>query len=567
MTFADMRIRTKLALLVGTMVAVIATVAAKGYISIDNLANEQTEIAATGHDAVYGARMNQNVAALSRAEYEIAADPSAEHLQQVVAAVAEQRKLFEERLAKARGHADAEQRSLLQAVDDQYRAYGARLDSTLAKVRQVGGSVSMGNAQRAIYEEVKASRAAADRLQNATRAYLSYSDNKVDRITAEANAEAVRAEIMMLVIAASGVLGGIALGYFMASFGISRPLSRSIDNVEQLSKCNLAAEIFGNGRKDEVGQIAAALEVFKDAALNAQRLEAEQKSAQEKQLARARAVETHIAAFDTSVASVLQMVSSSSTELQSTAQSMSTTAEQTQRQATAVAAASEQASTNVQTVAAAAEELSSSIAEITRQVAESAKIAREATEEAAQTDTQIKSLAEAAQKIGDVVKLIADIASQTNLLALNATIEAARAGEAGKGFAVVASEVKSLATQTAKATEEISAKITEMQTATGQSVQAIGSITSTIGRINEIATTIASAVEERGAATQEIARNVQQASAGTAEVSSNIGGVTQAASDTGAAASQVLGASGELSKQSETLRTQVDSFLASIRAA
>jgi len=567
MKLSNLTVQIKLTLLVGAMVAAIAAVAAKGYVSIDNLAHEQAEVASTGHDALLGAQINQNVADLSRAEYEIAAEPSAEHLQQVIAAVTEQRKLLEERLAKARSHADTQQQLLLQAIDEQYRSYIARLEATLARVRQIGATVSIGDAQRSIYEEVKASRVVADRLQNATRAYLSYTDEKVDRIVAAARTEAIQAEVMMIVIAGAGILGGVALGYFLASFGIARPLSRSIENVSQLSKGNLAVDIFGVGRKDEIGQIAAALQVFKDNALNAQRLEAEQKSAQEKQLARAKAIEAYIAKFDTGVAGVLQMVSSSSTELQSTAQAMSTTAEETQRQATAVAAASEQASTNVQTVAAAAEELSSSIAEITRQVAESAKIARDATDEAAQTDVQIKSLAEAAQKIGDVVKLIADIASQTNLLALNATIEAARAGEAGKGFAVVASEVKSLANQTAKATEEISAKIAEMQTATGQSVQAIGMITGTIGRINEIATTIASAVEEQGAATQEIARNVQQASAGTAEVSSNIGGVTQAASDTGAAANQVLGASGELSKQSETLRRQVDTFLANIRAA
>jgi methyl-accepting chemotaxis protein len=242
--------------------------------------------------------------------------------------------------------------------------------------------------------------------------------------------------------------------------------------------------------------------VFKENALNAKRLEEEQKAAQEKQMVRAKAVEGYIAEFDRSVAGVLQMVSTASTELQSTAQSMSMTAEETSRRSTAVAAASEQASTNVQTVASAAEELSSSITEISRQVAESAKIAGQASEQARTTNLQIKGLSEAAQRIGDVVKLINDVASQTNLLALNATIEAARAGEAGKGFAVVASEVKSLANQTSKATEEISQKISEMQAATGQSVEAIGAITGTIGRINEIATTIASAVEEQGAATQ-----------------------------------------------------------------
>ena len=567
MKLSNWKIQSKLMMLVGVMTFAILAVAAKGFISIDTLSDNQKEIAVNGHDSVLGARINQNIVALSRAEYEIAAEPSAEHLRQVATIVAEQRRQLEERLVKAVSHADARQREMLKTLDEQYKTYGARLEATLAKVREVGNNVSMGDAQRAIYDEVKASRGIADRLQTAARAYVEFTEEKVDRISDAAAAEAINAEIIMVVVALAGVLGGTGFGYFLASFGIARPLGRSIGNVNGLAKGDLTVEIFGNGRKDEIGQIAAALQIFKDNALNTRRLEEEQKVEQAKKEARTKTVEGYIGEFDKSVASVLQMVSSASTELQSTAQSMSSTAEETQRQSTAVAAASEQASTNVQTVASAAEELSSSIAEISRQVSESTKIAGAAVEDANRTNAQIKGLAEAAQKIGDVVKLIADIAAQTNLLALNATIEAARAGEAGKGFAVVASEVKSLATQTAKATEEISAKVTEMQNATDLSVQAIEGITGTIGRINEIATTIASAVEEQGAATQEIARNVQQASAGTAEVSSNIGGVTQAATDTGAAASQVLGASGELSKQSETLRQQVDGFLARIRAA
>ncbi len=200
-------------------------------------------------------------------------------------------------------------------------------------------------------------------------------------------------------------------------------------------------------------------------------------------------------------------------------------------------------------------------------MSQSARIASQAVEEAQSTDAKVQHLSEAASKIGDVVKLISDIAGQTNLLALNATIEAARAGEAGKGFAVVASEVKSLATQTARATEEISSQITSIQGETQTSVDSIKSIGKTIAEINEIATTIASAVEEQGAATQEIARNVQQAAAGTSDVSANIGGVTQAASQTGAAATQVLASAGALSKQAETLRHEVDGFLANIRAA
>jgi methyl-accepting chemotaxis protein len=350
--------------------------------------------------------------------------------------------------------------------------------------------------------------------------------------------------------------------------GVTRPVAAMTDAMKRLAAGNSQVDVPARERRDEVGEMAAAVEVFKQNMIEAERLRGEQETAKQQAEADKKAMMNRLASdFEASVKGIVQVVASASSELQATAQTMTNTADQTSRRATAVAAASEQASTNVQTVAAASEELSSSISEISRQVAESVKIAGQAVEDAGRTNSQVEALAATAQKIGDVVKLINDIAGQTNLLALNATIEAARAGEAGKGFAVVASEVKSLATQTAKATEDIAAQVKAIQSATGESVHSIAGITSTIGRLNEIATTIAAAVEEQGAATQEIARNVQQASAGTNEVSSNIAGVTEAAVETGAAAGQVLSASSELSKQSDSLRGQIDGFIAKVRAA
>jgi methyl-accepting chemotaxis protein len=359
---------------------------------------------------------------------------------------------------------------------------------------------------------------------------------------------------------------GVAAAFFIGR-SIARPVTVMTAAMQKLAGGDKSAEIPARDGKDEIAEMARAVDVFKRNMIEADEIAAQQRAEQTKKEQRQKAVEAHIAAFDSSVQQVVGTVTSASTELRSTAEGMATTAEEASRQTTAVAAAAEQASTNVQTVATATEELSSSISEIGRQVAESSRIAAKAVEDAGRTNTTIQGLADAAQKIGEVVTLIQDIASQTNLLALNATIEAARAGEAGKGFAVVASEVKTLANQTAKATEEISAQIAAMQGVTKNAVEAIAGIDETIGRINEIAVSIASAVEEQSAATREIARNTQQAAHGTGDVSRNIGGVNQAASDAGRAAAQVLSSSADLSRQAETLRAEIDRFLANIRAA
>jgi methyl-accepting chemotaxis protein len=384
--------------------------------------------------------------------------------------------------------------------------------------------------------------------------------------TQEASSDLREAITVSLVAGILAVLAGIGLA-LIAARSIAGPIKSMTDAMLKLAGGDKAVAIPGVGRKDEVGEMAGAVQVFKDNMIKTDEMAEAQRQEQVKKEERQRVVDGYIKDFDKTVTGVLQVVASAAEELQATARSMSATAADTSRQSTAAAGASEEASTNVQTVAAATEEVSSSIAEITRQVSESTRITSQAVQETERTDTQLQGLAEAAQSIGTVVQLINEIASQTNLLALNATIEAARAGEAGKGFAVVASEVKSLANQTAKATEEISAKVNEMQNATGRSVEAVKGIGKTIGQVNEIAVAIASAVEEQGAATQEIARNVQQAAAGTAEVSSNIAGVTQAAGQTGAASEQVLSASAELAKNAEHLRNQVDGFLAKIRAA
>ncbi|MFN3076176.1 MAG: methyl-accepting chemotaxis protein [Alphaproteobacteria bacterium] len=362
-------------------------------------------------------------------------------------------------------------------------------------------------------------------------------------------------------------VAGLLAAWLIAS-GITGPVRAMTEAMTRLAGGDKTVSIPATGNRDEIGDMAKAVQVFKDNAIKVDRMAAEAEEQKKRaEIEKKKAMNDLADNFEASVKGIVNGVSSAATEMQATAQSMSAISEETSRQATTVAAAAEQASANVQTVSAAAEELSSSISEISRQVNQAARVSRSAMDEARRTDEMVQGLATAADRIGEVVKLINDIASQTNLLALNATIEAARAGDAGKGFAVVANEVKSLANQTGRATEEISQQIGAVQNATKDAVAAIQGITGTISEVSEISSNIASAVEEQGAATKEIARNVDQAAVGTQEVSKNISGVTSASEEAGQSANEVLGAAGELSRQSEHLRKEVDSFIGRIRAA
>ncbi|WP_419897964.1 methyl-accepting chemotaxis protein [Roseomonas sp. USHLN139] len=374
----------------------------------------------------------------------------------------------------------------------------------------------------------------------------------------------------LMALSVGMLLAGLALAALLGTLtvrSIVQPLRALTAAMRRLAAKDLQAEIPGTGRRDEVGEMAGAVEVFKEGLVRAEALAAGQAAEQAAKERRAGRLAELTRSFEAQVSGQVHQLSVAAGELEATARSMTGTAGQTGTRSATAATAADTANDGVRTVAAAAEELSASIAEITRQVTAQSRMTGEAAQEARRTDGIVRALADGAQKIGDVVQLISSIAGQTNLLALNATIEAARAGEAGKGFAVVASEVKSLASQTAHATGEIAAQIGQVQAAVQEAVAAIQGIVSRVEQVSGVSTSIASAVEQQGAATAEIARTVQQTARSTQDVAANVSGLTAAAAETGAAARQVLGSAAALSSQAEQLTGEVNRFIQGVQAA
>jgi methyl-accepting chemotaxis protein len=453
-----------------------------------------------------------------------------------------------------------DERALADAIKDGKAAYLAMGDSYLQKV-------NTGDTAGALDEFTGAMQPVVDRLRAAIRKDRDFQVTQGHAVALKGEKLGRDASTLIITVLAITAAVCLLIGFLMIRT-ISLPIRKMSDVMGILARGDTSVTIPNAGERSEIGDMAKAVEVFKDGMIRNKALELEAAEAREQAETERKQTMVSLAdQFENAVGGIVEMVSSAATEMQATASQLSASAQESAAQATSVSAAAEEAGTNVTSVAGAAEELGASVAEIGRQVELSLQKARDAVNEADATAAIVYQLSEAAARINSIVEMISGIASQTNLLALNATIESARAGEAGRGFAVVATEVKALAQQTAKATDDINAQVAGIQATTRQAVEAIEGFTRTIRAISDTSTTIAAAVEQQGAATQEIVQAVNQASIGTAEVTSNITGVARMAEETGSGANQVLGASSELAEQAANLRNQVQGFLSQVRAA
>ena len=559
--FSTLSIKHRLVGALGILITCLLLVDGVGFRAVGDLADDQGHL---GHNTLpsvrYASELRGNVIDARVSVVNHILYPEAAHMEAEEAALAQKTKAVSSTMrAYAPLIESARERELFDAFDRAWTSYLAAVPGVLEASRS-------GRKEQALRENLVNVRPHIKAASKALEEIVALNNDNGERAVAQGTLLATDAKRLMLAIGCGALVLATLLGTVIVR-SISASVGAVLEPMRRLAAGDFAVAIPHQGERSEIGQIADAVQVFKEAGIEARRLAALQAEADAAKMRRAELLDRITRGFESEASALTDELSAAATEMEATAASMTEIAEQTNSLAVSVSVAAEQTSGNVQQVASATEEMAASVQEISGQVTHSVAIAGSAIARAKETRGIIEALSDSADRIGAAAGLISGVASQTNLLALNATIEAARAGEAGRGFAVVAAEVKTLAEQTARATQEISARIGAIQSATRDAVGAVQGVSRTIDDMSGIATHIASAIEEQGAATREIARNVQEAARGTEQVTGHIGSVREGASETGSAATQVLGAARTLAVRSDGLSRVVRSFLDEVRAA
>ncbi len=561
--FTNFPISMKIITLLGVLAVVCVGVGLSGYAALERLSAATDRMELAGAEVRLASRMSQNALELNRAEFAVALDPGT--LSAERALIAEARAAFLDRLSQVEATANAEQAAVLSRISQLFDGYVDELGRTTALADEV--DLELNADQVRLQASVEQSRAQAAALRREITRYVDMTEEEGAVVSLAASNLATTAGLALSIGAVLASALSFGFAFLVTRGSISRPLARVVGGLRSLAAGETEVEIDRTDRRDEIGDLNAALGAFLEAAQREREAIAREQAEAVRKASRASKVQSITQAFEQQVAESMNALAAAAEELEATASTMAGTAEESNAQTQSVASATTQTSSNVQTVAAATEELSTAIRDVSDQMGRGAKISGEAASRSGRALTELQTLTTASTEIESVLDLIVSITEQTKLLALNATIEAARAGEAGRGFAVVASEVKALAEQTERAATTVTEQIRSIQTGARSVVDAVTEIDRVVGDVNQITTSVAGSAEEQASATTEITRSVNEAAQGVEQVSRALGTLESASSSTASSASQVASTAQALAEQSQGLRDRIESYLREVDAA